>query len=108
VQEVYKEWELPKRPPPLPHPPRTLLPFAATSAYHDSFPAHSAQPVYRLEAVTYKGGAILSTPDTLAAKFCRSGFGAMSFRSLGRSGKGQRNRSGASDIESSWCPQAAV
>lgn len=69
MQEVYKEWELPKRPPPLPHPPRTLLPFAATSAYHDSFSAHPAQPVYRLEAVTYKGGAILSTPDISAAKF---------------------------------------
>lgn len=48
-------WQLPERAPrpqPLPH---VMQPFDATSAYHDSYPAHELQPRWRRQPELYKG-----------------------------------------------------
>ncbi|CAK0783168.1 hypothetical protein CVIRNUC_006367 [Coccomyxa viridis] len=55
TQDVYKMWQLPERAPrpqPLPH---VMQPFDATSAYHDSYPAHELQPRWRRQPELYKG-----------------------------------------------------
>lgn len=54
-QDVYKQWELPKRPQPVPPPAPVHLPFQATSAYTDNFPAHPIEPKAKPQPVPFKG-----------------------------------------------------